>query len=177
MHFLKSSGKTGQVLCLERGSPETECLEYRWRPWSTVFSMFAVFACGYLNTTFKVAPRSVEKPLGRVTDDREVRRNTAATAPIFSAATWTDGRLFVVVSFCPLEQQVGQIRTVQADGQNKRLKTGVKTVAHSVAQNAAKPAQTTPNLSSTLYCKWLICIRREYYLSDFKTGGCALDLR
>src|SRR5215469_6521992 len=97
--FSEELRKNGQVLCLERGSPETECLEYRWRPGSTVFSTFAVFACGYLNTTFKVAPRSVEKPLGRVTDDREVRRNTAATAPIFSAATWTDGRLFAVVSF------------------------------------------------------------------------------
>jgi len=42
-------------------------------------------------------------------------------------------------------------------------------VAHSVAHFAAKPAQNTPNLCTTLCCKLLICIRWEYYLADFKT--------
>ena len=115
--------------------------------------------------------RSAEKPLGRVTADREVRRNTAATAPIFSAATWTDGRLCAVLSFCPLEEQVGRIRTLQADAQNKRLKTGVKTVAHSVAHFAAKLAQNTPKRCSTVCRMSMNCIRWEYYLSDFKTAG------
>ena len=148
------------------------------RPWSTVFSMFAVFACGYLNTTFKVAPRSVEKPLGRVTDDREVRRNTAATAPIFDILSrHLDGWSAIRCSeFCPLEEQVGRIRTVQADGQNKRLKTGVKTVAHSVAHFAAKPAQNTPKRCSTVCRMSMNCIRWEYYLSDFKPVSTAHPL-
>jgi hypothetical protein len=45
----------------------------------------------------------------------------------------------------------------------------IPAVAHSVAHFAAKPAQNTPNLCNTLCCKLLICIRRAYYLSDFKT--------
>jgi hypothetical protein len=45
----------------------------------------------------------------------------------------------------------------------------IPAVAHSVAQKAAKPAQNTPNLCTTLCCKLLMCIRWAYYLSDFKT--------
>ena len=45
----------------------------------------------------------------------------------------------------------------------------IPAVAHSVAHFAGKPAQNTPNLCNPLCCKLLICIRRAYYLSDFKT--------
>jgi hypothetical protein len=45
----------------------------------------------------------------------------------------------------------------------------IPAVAHSVAHFAGKPAQNTPNLCNTLCRKLLICIRWEYYLSDFKT--------
>ena len=47
----------------------------------------------------------------------------------------------------------------------------IPAVAHSVAHFAAKPAPNTPNLCNTLCCKLLICIRRAYYLSDFKTAA------
>ena len=47
----------------------------------------------------------------------------------------------------------------------------IPAVAHSVAHFAAKAAQNTPNLCNTLCCKLLICIRRAYYLSDFKTAA------
>jgi len=49
----------------------------------------------------------------------------------------------------PARAQVGRVRTVQAGGQIK-LKTAVKTVAHSVAHFAAKPAQNTPKRCSTV---------------------------
>jgi hypothetical protein len=44
-------------------------------------------------------------------------------------------------------------------------------VAHSVAQKAAKVAQNTLFLCSTAHRKLLICIRREYYLANFKTAA------
>ena len=44
-------------------------------------------------------------------------------------------------------------------------------VAHSVAQKAAKVAQNTLFLCSTVYRKLLICIRWEYYPANFKTAG------
>src|SRR5208283_600755 len=44
-------------------------------------------------------------------------------------------------------------------------------VAHSVAHFVAKPAQNTPNPCNALCCKLLICIRRAYYLADFKTAA------
>jgi hypothetical protein len=56
---------------------------------------------------------------------------------------------------------------VQAGGENKRLKTNVKTVAHS----AAKAAQNTPKRCSAVCRNLLICIGWEYYLTNFKTAA------
>jgi hypothetical protein len=47
----------------------------------------------------------------------------------------------------------------------------ILSVAHFVAQKAAKAAQNTPFLCSTSYRKLLICMKWEYYLANFKTAA------
>ena len=68
-----------------------------------------------------------------------------------------------------MQQAATCFRVTQVRTQRACAKTTCCAVAHSVAHFAGKAAQNTPKLCITLCCKLLICIRWEYYLSDFKT--------